>query len=458
MVSSPPSATDVASVFVCECKDEYCSACVGLGRFKEHGGKQYCVLHYPGEERIESHRQARSARFREVLERKLTSGDFDFRGVRFPDDLDLRDRGITFNSKLDCTGAVFNGEVVFSLKVYQGGVDFTDAEFVKDVYFTYAQFVGDAVFKTTRFRSLAYFRGATFQSSASFQFATFGGEADFTDTTFDGETYFGYAACASYLKFSVEERGQGFTDLSSLSLEFANVENPERVSFNTVSLKPYWFIDVDSRKFDFANVTWINEPVGEVLRMLQEGQFPLSPPIASPPYAHLPTPHRRLAVAYRRLAINAEENQRYGEASDFRYLAMETRRQAHERRAAFKTLDWWYWLASGYGETIWQACLVLVVLWALFAGIYMFVGFKRWEPKASTEVEAMDAVKSKRDDVGEPLGWRDALGYSFGAITLQKPEPPPATTAARIFVATETVLGPVQAALLALAIRRKFMR
>jgi hypothetical protein len=43
-------------------------------------------------------------------------------------------------------------------------------------------------------------------------------------------------------------------------------------------------------------------------------------------------------------------------------------------------------------------------------------------------------------------------------MTLQKPEPRPATGAAQAVVMLETILGPVQAALLALAIRRKFMR
>jgi uncharacterized protein (DUF433 family) len=42
-------------------------------------------------------------------------------------------------------------------------------------------------------------------------------------------------------------------------------------------------------------------------------------------------------------------------------------------------------------------------------------------------------------------------------MTFQKPEPRPATPAAQTVVLLETILGPVQAALLALAIRRKFM-
>jgi hypothetical protein len=438
MTSSPPSA------FVCQCKDEYRSACADLDCFDEYDGKSYCALHYP-------RRRNKSARFRQEFEQKVARGDFDFRGVWFPDDLDLRDRDLTFETRLDCSGAVFNGEVVFSRKLYRGGVDFSEAEFVKDVYFTEAIFVEEAIFNTTKFRALAYFRGATFNSSAIFEFATFGGEADFTNTTLWGEAYFGYTACASYLKFSAGDIVQGFNDQASLSLEFADVEQPERVSFNTLSLKSHWFVDVDPRKFDFANVTWVNEPIDKVLQLLQDKQPLSSPPVSS-------TPHRRLATAYRQLAINAEENNRYGEASDFRYLAMETRRREDERGYAFRTLDWWYWLASGYGERVRQAFAVLFGLWLAFAFLYMLVGFIRWEPKPSIEAEAMDVAKSKPDNVGRQLAVTEALTYSLGVLTLQKPEPRPATALAKLFVGVETVLGPVQAALLALAIRRKFMR
>jgi hypothetical protein len=64
----------------------------------------------------------------------------------------------------------------------------------------------------------------------------------------------------------------------------------------------------------------------------------------------------------------------------------------------------------------------------------------------------------KRDDTGAPLKFSRALTYSAAVMTFQRPEPKPATTAAQTIVLFETILGPVQAALLALAIRRKFMR
>lgn len=57
-----------------------------------------------------------------------------------------------------------------------------------------------------------------------------------------------------------------------------------------------------------------------------------------------------------------------------------------------------------------------------------------------------------------PLDLGDACIYSLGVMTLQKQEARPAYKTTRLLVLIETVLGPVQTALLALAIRRKFIR
>jgi hypothetical protein len=104
---------------------------------------------------------------------------------------------------------------------------------------------------------------------------------------------------------------------------------------------------------------------------------------------------------------------------------------------------------------VWQAFFVLLGILLLSALLYTQVGFSRWEPKVASE---SDATVAKRDTIGAPFGFGRAVGYSAGVMTFQKPEPRPATTAAQTVVLLETVLGPVQAALLALAIRRKFMR
>jgi len=59
------------------------SACAGEPFYKEHEGKRYCVLHFPGKEK--------SAGFKAAFQRKLENKDFDFGGVWFPDELFVED-------------------------------------------------------------------------------------------------------------------------------------------------------------------------------------------------------------------------------------------------------------------------------------------------------------------------------------------------------------------------------
>jgi hypothetical protein len=228
-----------------------------------------------------------------------------------------------------------------------------------------------------------------------------------------------------------------------LDLQFARIEKPDHLSFHTLGLRPHWFVNVDARKFDFTNVKW-HLSTSQEIKDLKSGGYGLVAPA-----------HQLLAIALRQLAVNAEDNHRYEEASTFRYMAMDARRRERWAGLAFWRLSWWYWLASGYGERVFQAFLVLLGVLFLSGVLYNHVGFARWESKLASE---SDLVNARRDDVGAPLKFSRAMTYSAAVMTLQKPEPRPATTAAQSFVLLETILGPVQAALLALAIRRKFMR
>jgi hypothetical protein len=93
----------------------------------------------------------------------------------------------------------------------------------------------------------------------------------------------------------------------------------------------------------------------------------------------------------------------------------------------------------------------------LFALVYWKAADETWwqpkEPAAKVSTISDPAIATPKK-----LSPYDALLYSAGVMALQKPEPAPANKRAKLFVLLETILGPVQAALLALAIRRKFMR
>jgi Pentapeptide repeats (9 copies) len=457
------------SPFICDCEKWMRPACAGEPFYNEYKGKRYCVLHFPGKQK--------SAEFEKALQRKLDNQDFEFRGVWFPDKVSFYK--VHFNSYADFRSAIFSELASFSNctfvegaifyeATFRASVSFTETVFTEAVDFTSTTFKGDATFQIVEFKSKATFNSATFNANVTFSssgmvtelasgkstyFPTvFGAEADFSDavfnsrvrffqTEFNAGLIFESTTFNDYVSFRGNKARRGFGPQASLDFHDAKLDKPEYLSFHTLTLRPHWFVDADARQFNFTNVDWDWRSTGEEIESLERNE--------------VSSPHRMLETACRYLAVNAEENHRYEEASKFRYMAMDSRRRAKWRGFALWRLSWWYWLASGYGERIPRAFAVLFGVWLLFAALYMQVGFARWDSKVSNEQEAMT---KRRDEVGEPLPLPRALTYSLGVMTLQKPEPPPATTAARSVVILETVLGPVQAALLALAIRRKFMR
>jgi hypothetical protein len=44
----------------------------------------------------------------------------------------------------------------------------------------------------------------------------------------------------------------------------------------------------------------------------------------------------------------------------FRLMAMDAERLENWRGFDFRKLNWWYWLASGYGERVFRAFVVLL--------------------------------------------------------------------------------------------------
>lgn len=450
MVSSSVNKAPADTDFVCDCKEWMRPACERASFYKEYEGQRYCVLHFPGKKE--------SRIFNKALKNKLDIKNFNFSGIWFTDDISLRN--FHFDEKADFSAATFIGVVDFSDAVFENEAKFLSARFGARANFAaitfnawadfrYAGFRERADFLHTNFVTRASFNGAFFNGDADFGSATFHAEVNFSGATFLAQAIFSKATFEDYVRFSSEddlgyfgrEKNQTFGETSSLDFQFVRAEKPERISFHTIDLRPHWLVNVDTRKFDFTNVGWRGRINQEIESLKQKGVSP---------------PHHLLAIACRQLAVNAEENHRYEEASKFRYWSMDARRREKWRGLTFWRLGWWYWAASGYGERVFRAFIVLLGAWLIFALLYTQVGFARWEPRMVSE---SDAAIAKRDDVGAPLRpLPRSLSYSASVMILQKPEPRPATIAAQTLVILETILGPLQAALLALAIRRKFMR
>ncbi len=497
MSTSPPSKTTNYERFNCECEVWMRNACRDEGFYREQDGKHYCVLHYPGTEK--------KADFQRALEDKLNKADFDFRGVWFPDEANFYDfifesvvtfTGAHFNSGANFINVEFKAEVSF-LKArfealayftkthFRKDVEFLDTQFSSSAFFSLAEFHGAARFGSTTFSGSAEFDAAQFYKVAYFERAQFMGVTDFSDAKFYLSATFDYAQFGANVSFertafkaddrdgkhpTVEDQphrsqfitftGATFSDrLLFENNRFANgvfisfaattFEKPERIAFHSSTLRPHWFVDMDSRKINFINVDWgfldNRNAISNEVRALEKAERPYLT--------------RLLEITFRQLAVNAEENNRYEEAANFRYMAMDMRRRQRWRKVDLFRIHWWYWVLSGYGEKVQRAFIALISIWLVFAVIYWSGNTTWWQPKQPRDVGPKATEPTAQINIiAQPFGLRDALVYSASVMALQKPEPMPANKRAKSFVLFETIFGPLQAALLALAIRRKFMR
>src|SRR5438874_11191681 len=101
MLSAPIHEAPTDSTFVCDCEWWMRHACEREPFYKEHKGKRYCVLHFPGKNK--------SQVFNEVIKRKFEVKDFDFSGVYFPDGLTICNS--RFNEQVIFHRAKFGGPV-----------------------------------------------------------------------------------------------------------------------------------------------------------------------------------------------------------------------------------------------------------------------------------------------------------------------------------------------------------
>ena len=285
-----------------------------------------------------------------------------------------------------------------------------------------ATFEGEASFSNATFKERAIFSDATFEGEASFFYATFEGEASFSNAIFKERAIF----------WSLRTFPQTF-----LSFRAAVIEKPERLSFHSTILRPSWFIDVDAQKFDFSDVEWFRLPDGDELELEKEIEA------FDGGSGKVPTPSslRKLQKACRKLMDNAEESRDYATANELHYWSMELlRKEGWRELGLIGTL---YWALSGYGERPRRAFLVLAGMWALFAFFYAMVA-GAIEHVGQAALYSLAAIVRLTD-----------IPAMVEVTTLLQPSEPGLF---QVLVAVEGILGPLQIALLVLAIRRRVMR
>jgi uncharacterized protein YjbI with pentapeptide repeats len=423
----------------------------------------------------------------------------DFWRCTFTGDAEFRDT--VFLQTASFWPSIFNSTASFSNASF-ARANFGASEFIgKAVFmwcaFGFAEFIGasfrdEANFSFSQFEGMANFISATFDSTLQLKMSAFDGEARFRMVTFNGKADFSHTVFKGIVGFSAEHGIGGFGTTAKCDFRHVRFESPRQVSFHGLTLRPHWFLILDPRDFEFIDVKWIGQLRRrfidiEVQELRKREEFELKEAsdnrakrlrqlelfgdqvaveelkeeeaeAARIEASELNEKDARfcrlLSIACRRLAVNAEENHRYDQASDFRFWSMELQRKEGWRsrgRLTIGILHTLYRYLSGYGEEIGRAFLMLVLICLLFAYVYTWVGFVH--PSAVTET-----LSPATAEVGKPQKPTKALAYSLAVITLQRPDPRPLTAAAWFAVLAETILGPIQAALLILAVRRRFMR
>jgi uncharacterized protein YjbI with pentapeptide repeats len=437
--------------FICEYDKTESSVCAGEIFYKELNGQKYCIFHYPSEDKKDD--------FDRALDKRLNAKDFNFRGFWFPDIFLLNE--YEFDSKANFNHTIFNKDVSltncifteseFLRAQFKGKADFTGSIFRTTSDFSFTTFDQNTQFNGTNFEGVTHFYEAIFNSITSFNESVFYERADFSKAYFNAEMNFTHTCfikTADFNQVSVKDQVKFIGGESKqifqldLNLQHARTASSDCIYFHSVKLAPAWFINIDSTGFVFINIEWQNT---------KEQAIEFRRNYYSKPNASYASVIHMLAIAYRQLAINAEKNHRYEEASGFRYRSMDLQRHSKWNGYAFWGLNWWYWIASGYGERTIRAFIILCVIWIVFAWAYTRVGFNQ-----SDGVNLKNAT-SQIDVIGKPLEFPRALSYSLAVMSLQKPLPYPSTNLAHSLIALEAILGPLQGALFALAIRRKFM-
>jgi hypothetical protein len=350
--------------------------------------------------------------------------------------------------------SLLQGGASFSRASFSGGTDFLGASFSGErTDFSLAHFSGEKTdFREADFRgNWTDFRGAQFTSSEEtiFSGAQFSGERTdfrrvefgsaetyFRDAAFTGVVDFGEAIFREKVAFSGTVGNPVFDSQAWVWFRRSRIEKPEVATFDSVVLHISWFLNTDVRKFSFTDVMWYGLPGGrpggpdDEIRALKERA--------------VEWPHAQLAKICESLALLAEKNGDYEMAGEFYYWSMDVARK--ESRWRFGLLNNLYWALSGYGERILRAFGILVAICAVFAVLYMFAG------PSKLQVLHTSGFSESIQHAGH------AMVYSLGVLFRLSPDPKPDLGLFQLLVTIESIMGPVQIAVLLLAIRRKILR
>jgi uncharacterized protein YjbI with pentapeptide repeats len=347
---------------------------------------------------------------------------------------------------------------------YYGTVLFSRVWFTGDAGFGLAVFAGYARFDSACFSGSARFLNVDFEDGVNFGAARFAaadlriktlGTAHFLLAQFAEravlaieasrielhEVRFAKGVALRLLAGALDATGTVFGEPASISGRVGGRSLVEVVSLRDVDVRGLVLTDVSLRRCAFTGAHGL-----EQLRI--EGYCPFHRPRGTwwltrrqmlaeevtwrgwadrPPDE--PIGPARLAGMYRSLRKSFEDSKNEAGAGDFYYGEMEMRRRSEETSRAEKTILWFYWLVSGYGQRASRALAALFVVVAVVTAL-----LTAW---------------------GQDFGMASRI--AVGAVVFRD-DRTELTAAGEWTVLTARFLGPVLLALAVLAIRARVKR
>jgi uncharacterized protein YjbI with pentapeptide repeats len=444
----------------------------------------------------------------------VTFFDADFKRAKFCYQNEIFEKTVFKNCKFD------NSVSFVATKFFQN-TDFSRANF-QNTHFEEANFSGSANFREAKFSEDVFFNLSKFgykdehrisSGQANFDGAEFGKDSRvfFDNTWFSWHTSFNYVKFNGYLFFKGTAKNLVFDNIFEKDsfgglLSFVNttIDKPEKVYFQTVRLRPSWFVNsvFDLRKVNLIDINW-----GDGFKSF----FTIEDELEGIEKQIKHNSKKLFAITLRQIADNAETNNRFDEASKFRKLAFETewlekkekllnsleklpenieKQKGRFSEFVFRNKNYqvdnndipinifgvfrksglilaFYRTTSFYGESWSHAFKILFfIVFVIFPLIYTQTEFQVSPKNIPLDVvvkdckEVIDELKPSCKIENRGLYfWSEAIPQSLATAALQTVEYRiPQTFWGGIWIMLEKIFAPLQVALLALAIRRKFMR
>ena len=347
----------------------------------------------------------------------------------------------------------FRGKTLFLSTLFRGIPGSAEPNLVD---FSEAHFLNETTFNKAEFDNEARFSGVKFEKEVDFYSTTFKGNVDFLAATFNEKTLFA---------------GGGETKVFFVECYFPRIRlgKEATLTFEDVDLSNAVFLDTNIEPFVFRNVSW-HQTRSRKRALLNE-----FPPIKG---NESESEYESIAENYRQLVLNYEKKRAYEAAEDFHIGEMEMRRKkkgVESKSILSKRIREWfnaynlYRLLSNYGTSYWQAFGVLIFFVLIFSWFFLYSGIQTSETRSSgtngAQVDTIEYDVFQNEDhsfVSLSQWFPDyllAIQLTMSIITFQRERfYEPIGALGRFLLFAAVIVLASQAALVLLAIRRRFKR